>query len=148
MASVTVTVAIRYALMGAILATAYFTVQGHSQTARRMLNEEKVEEITDYIDQKLHYGLSTMYGQNTETQVRLNLPYVEGGYTASLECPGEQVAVEISGGITEEDERRTLNLDCEKVNPSGKAMAGTGCLTFEKEDQNTINVNMTVDCDA
>lgn len=152
MASVTVTVAIRYALMGVILSTAYFTVQGHSQTTRTVLTKEKTEEISQYVTQKIYHGLSAAHDQNTEVQTRLHLPYIEGGYIVELGCIEDRVAIEISGRMPDEDTIETLYLDCDRVNATGKTTAGAGCLTFtqqeREEEPNKINVNMTTDCEA
>jgi len=148
MASVTATVAIRYALMAVILGVAYFTVQGHSQAVRSTLTEEKTEEISEYVAQKLHHGLSATHDQNTEVQTRLHLPYIKGGYTVELGCIRDKVSIEIKGRMPDEETIDTLQLDCNRVNASGRTTAGAGCLKFKQEEQNMINVTMTTDCKA
>lgn len=146
MAPVTATVSIRYAIMAIILVTAYFTVHAQAQNARRTLNREKANQISQYVNENIHKSLESIQNHNTTLKKRINIPRIEGGHRTSLNCWDGRVLVNVSGRTPVESSVRLTDLDCGKVNASGEIIPGERCLMLEKEDQDTINMEITNYC--
>ncbi len=139
------TITLRYAIMGTILITAYFTVHSQTQNARDQRIREKVEEINQYINKKLHYGVSTMENTNQTTEIKLNLPRIETGYASSLECQEGKITINTETHMPAENNIETTNIKCSEKNISGEVSPGERCLIF-KEGSEETKIEMVNHC--
>ncbi len=145
---VSVSVTIRYAIMGVILTAAFFTIQAEADSVRKSLHQEKIEKIAQHTADTLTQGLRMMYEYNTTIQKRLHLPLIEQGYTVELECQNNEVLVNVSSPRRTETSTLKPQLKCSWINATGEALPGERCMTFNKTNSTQTNVKLVRDCDA
>lgn len=144
----TVSLVIRYAIMGMIMAGAFFTVKAEETTVRQTLHHEKMREISKYTSTELIEELSKMYLYNTTIQKKLHFPLIEEGYRVSLECKDGAVLVNVSANMPIESSTEPTKLKCSWVNASGEVHPGERCLTLKQKNATLINAKLEGNCGA
>lgn len=143
-----ISLTIRYAIMGMILVMAYFTVQGQAGSVRKSLMQEKMSKIAAYVDKEMQQGLESVNEYNSTAEIRLHLPLLEEGYKVSLGCQDQRVLVNVSANLPSESSTMRKNLKCSWVNASGKVPPGEQCLVINRQSNTQTNVKLVNDCGA
>lgn len=143
-----VSITIRYALMGVILAGAFFTVQSEAQVVRKSLHRDKMSEVANYVSTELEENLKMVYEYNRTVKKKLHLPPTKRGYGVKLECTQGNVLVNVSGNLPKERSIKTTRFKCGWVNASGEVFPGERCMILNKKNSTLTNVKLVNNCVA
>lgn len=149
-----ISVTIRYAIMGVMLTTIFFTIQSEANTVKKSLHHEKMEKIAQYTADTLTQDLKMMYEYNTTIQKRLHYPHIQQGpgrgftYTVKFGCQDNDVLINVSSNRKTESSTLRPQLKCSWINATGEVIPGERCMTLNKKNATTINAKLVNDCGA
>ncbi len=146
MAAITSSLVIRYAIMGMVLAGAFFTVKAQESTITQNLHYRRIQEIAEYTSNELTEGINKVQTHNKTLRKTMHYPQIEEGYKVRLHCNGEKVTIEVEPNIPIPNYQLETKLNCNQVNATGQTFPGRRCLTITKESPTQIKAVLEGDC--
>lgn len=145
MVAASISLSIRTAMLVVLFLAVFFTVNNQVDSAKTIEINIKLQEVAEYVETKVEYGLVGLaqHGSNS-TQYLYLPPLGEVIYTVEISC-NNYLTIEAHA---EAQRSYIINefFNCSRIQAGGLIYAGHRCLYTRKINDTLFNITLVNDC--